>query len=266
MTVGAEIILGWAPSLLSLLVAIVIMKPSSSGRCSLVSRAAAAMSMISFLVQVPTPVESDFIWEVSVNLVVLLSLLLVKVVVARTSFIMSDLIESLFKQRPIQMRAMKVALGVLLKGHILGWVEDPKLLVSLALWSLSIVSIVEDLNQMVCSGKIRCWLSGQSLRAHSIVLHVWLKMTITVLVESLRVARENLRSRAILILSPLKICIACLILITTIWNLVRHIWTLEIVKSLLRLSLKWIFLFDLRMSVSPLSVSKIGVVLSEIRN
>jgi len=91
-------------------------------------------------------------------------------------------------------------------------------------------------------------------------------MSTTVLVESFGVARLNVRSWMILLLGVLEISFTSLILNTTIWILVRHIWVLEIVKSLQLLSLKWIFLFDLRMSLCPSSVRKMGDVLSEIRN
>ena len=149
VTVGAEIVLRWAPSLLPLLVVIVLIQASGSEICPLVSRAAAAVSMIPLL---PTPVEGDFIWEVPVDLLV--SRLLV---VARSS-----LIESLFIQVPSQVRAEAVAL---LEGHIWGWVEDPQLLVSLALLSSPVIQIVEVLNLRVFSCQSSSWLGGQSLRA-----------------------------------------------------------------------------------------------------
>ena len=182
MTVGAEIVLGWAPSLLSLLVMNIFIKPSSSGRCPLISRAATAMSMMPLLVQKSTPIESDFIWEIPVYLQGLMSWLLVIVVIARSAFIMSCLIESLLKHRPIQMSILTVELRVLLEGRILWWVEDPKLLMSLALWSNYIILIVRDLNHMVFSGKIRCRFSGLRLRAQTIVLYVWIKMSIAVVI------------------------------------------------------------------------------------
>jgi hypothetical protein len=89
---------------------IVLIQRSGSGICPLVSRAAAAVSVIPVLFHVPTPVEGDFIREVPVDLLV--SRLLVIVVVARPS-----LIESLV---PSQVGAEAVALGVLLEGHIRG--------------------------------------------------------------------------------------------------------------------------------------------------
>ena len=91
-------------------------------------------------------------------------------------------------------------------------------------------------------------------------------MSTSVLVESIGVSRLNVRSRMILLLRLLEISFTSLILNTTTWKLDRHIWALEIVISLQWLSLKWIFLFDLRMSLCPLSVRKVGGVLSEIRN
>jgi hypothetical protein len=89
---------------------IVLIQRSGSGICPLVSRAAAAVSVIPVLFHVPTPVEGDLIREVPVDLQ--LSRLLVIVVVARPS-----LIESLV---PSQVRAEAVALRVLLEGHIRG--------------------------------------------------------------------------------------------------------------------------------------------------
>ena len=97
---------------------IVLIQRSGSGICPLVSRAAAAVSVIPVLFHLPTPVEGDFIREVPVDLLV--SRLLVIVVVARSS-----LIESLFIRVPSQVGAEAVALGVLLEGHIRGRVEDP---------------------------------------------------------------------------------------------------------------------------------------------
>jgi hypothetical protein len=91
---------------------IVLIQPSGSRIWPLVSRAAAAVSVIRLRFHVPTPVEGDLIREVPVDLQV--SRLLVIVVVARPS-----LIESLV---PSQVGAEAVAL---LEGHIRGRVEDP---------------------------------------------------------------------------------------------------------------------------------------------
>jgi hypothetical protein len=91
---------------------IVLVNASGSRIWPLVSRAAAAVSVIRLRFHVPTPVEGDFIREDPVDLLV--SRLLV---VARPS-----LIESLV---PSQVGAEAVALGVLLEGHIRGRVEDP---------------------------------------------------------------------------------------------------------------------------------------------
>ena len=121
MTVSAEIVLGGAPSPLSLLVLIFFTRPSSSsGIHPLISRATTAMSMVPLMIQVGTPAESDFILKIPVHLVLLNQLLMI-VVVARSSIIMIDLIDSLLKQRsPLQMRAKDaVAQWVLLEGHIL---------------------------------------------------------------------------------------------------------------------------------------------------
>ena len=92
---------------------IVLINHSGSRICPLISRAAAAVSVIPIRFHVPTPVEGDLIREVPVDLQ--LSRLLVIVVVARSS-----LIESLFIRVPSQVGAEAVALGVLLEGHIRG--------------------------------------------------------------------------------------------------------------------------------------------------